>query len=118
VYYVATQSIAEDAILSLVREVRKDFPRMGTRKLLIYLQPRFESVQIHIGRDTFIELPYRNFIPVTRLSLQIVYGSAILRILKRRVVMATCRSLQTLFPTRLWAGIYPGRYAHQALLQR
>jgi hypothetical protein len=63
---VATASVEEDIILTLVREVRKDFPRMGARKLLIYLQPQFEARQIHIGRDAFIELLYRNFILVRR----------------------------------------------------
>jgi hypothetical protein len=112
-HYAATQSIAEEAILSLVCEVRKDFPRMGARKLLIYLQPRLESMQIHIGRDAFIERLYRNFMLVRRYRnrRKITFSN------QRRVVMVTCRSLQTLFSTRLWAGIYPGRYAHQALLQ-
>ncbi|MDR1458832.1 MAG: hypothetical protein LBI60_01265, partial [Bacteroidales bacterium] len=38
--YVATAGVEEDTILSLVREVRKEFPRMGARKLLIYLKPK------------------------------------------------------------------------------
>jgi transposase InsO family protein len=65
-HYVATQSVEEDAILSLVRKVRKDFPRMGARKLLVCLQPQFESKHIRIGRDAFIELLYRNFLLVRR----------------------------------------------------
>ena len=65
-HYVAIQSIEEDTILSLVREVRKDFPRMGARKLLIYLKPKFEAMHLHIGRDAFIELLYRNFMLVRK----------------------------------------------------
>jgi hypothetical protein len=64
--YIATKSIEEDIILSLVREVRKDFPRMGSHKLLIYLKLRFEALNMRIGRDIFIDLLYCNFILVRR----------------------------------------------------
>jgi len=63
---VAAVSLEEETILSLVREVRKDFPRMGVRKLQVYLQPKFESMRIQIGRDAFFELLYRNFMLVRR----------------------------------------------------
>jgi hypothetical protein len=53
-HYVATQIVEEAIILSLVREVRKDFPRMGARKLLFYLQPQLKAKHIRIGRDAFI----------------------------------------------------------------
>ena len=56
----------EDVILSLVHNARKDFPRMGAKKLLIYLQPTFQVMGIHIGRDAFIELLYRNYLLVRR----------------------------------------------------
>jgi hypothetical protein len=65
-HYVATQGTEENTVLSPVREVRKDFPRMGAGKLPVYFQPQFEAMHIHIGRDTFIELQYRNFMPVRR----------------------------------------------------
>jgi hypothetical protein len=65
-HYIAAKSMEEDVVVSLVREVRKDFPRMGSRKLLIYLQPKFEAMNIQIGRDSFMELLYRNFIMVRR----------------------------------------------------
>ena len=64
--YVAILSVEEDTILSLVREVRMDFPRMGARKLLIYLKPKFRSLGISIGRDAFFELLYRNFMLVRK----------------------------------------------------
>jgi hypothetical protein len=67
-HYVATTSVEEDTILSLVREVRKDFPRMGARKLLIYLKPQFEAMHLHIGQDAFIELLYRNFMLVRKVK--------------------------------------------------
>lgn len=66
--YVAATGVEEDTILSLAGEVRKDFPRMGARKLLIYLRPKFEAMHLHIGRDAFIELPYRNFMPVRKVK--------------------------------------------------
>lgn len=56
----------EDVILSLGHNARKDFPRMGAKKLLIYLQPTLQAMDIYIGRDTFIELLYRNYLLVRR----------------------------------------------------
>ena len=41
----------EDVILSLVHNARKDFPRMGAKILLIYIQPTFQVLGIQIGRD-------------------------------------------------------------------
>jgi transposase InsO family protein len=64
--YSAVMSVEEDIILGMVREVRKDFPRMGGRKLLIYLKPQFEARHIHTGRDAFFELLYRNFLLVRK----------------------------------------------------
>jgi transposase InsO family protein len=62
--YVAAKVTEEDVVLRLVLEARKDFPRMGARKLLIYLKPSFDTMSIRIGRDAFIELLYRNFLLV------------------------------------------------------
>jgi transposase InsO family protein len=64
--YILTVSLEEEAILSLVREARKDFPRMGARKLLVYLQPQLEAMHLHIGRDAFIELLYRHCLLIRR----------------------------------------------------
>jgi transposase InsO family protein len=65
--YVCVNNMEYGVILSLVREARKDFPRMGCRKLLIYLQPKLESMNIRIGRDAFYELLYQNFMLVRRI---------------------------------------------------
>jgi len=65
-HYIAAKSMEEEVILSLVSAVRKDFPRMGSRKLLIYLAPKLEAMNIQIGRDSFIELLYRNFMLVRK----------------------------------------------------
>jgi transposase InsO family protein len=64
--YVSVKRIEEDVILSLVCGVRKEFPRMGGRKLLIYLRPKFAAMGIQAGRDAFFELLYRNFLLVRR----------------------------------------------------
>jgi hypothetical protein len=56
----------EDAVLTLVREAGKDFPRMGVRKLLICLKPSFGTMGISMGKDAFIELLYRNFMLARR----------------------------------------------------
>jgi hypothetical protein len=66
-HYISVKGVEEEVILSLVREARKDFPRMGGRKLLIYLHPKFEAMDIHLGRDAFFELLYRNFMMVRRI---------------------------------------------------
>ena len=65
--YVSLRNVEEDIILSLVREARTKFPRMGAKKLLIYLGATFEQMDISIGRDAFLELLYRNFLLVKRL---------------------------------------------------
>lgn len=45
-----------DVILSMARDARTDFPRMGANKLRIYLRPKFEIMGIEIGRDAFAGL--------------------------------------------------------------
>jgi transposase InsO family protein len=65
-HYVSVKRIEEDVILSLVYGIRKEFPRMGGRKLLVYLRPRFEAMGLQVGRDAFFELLYRNFLLVRR----------------------------------------------------
>jgi len=55
-----------DAILSLTRQAREDFPRMGANKLRIYLRPRFERMGIEIGRDAYASLLADNHMLVSR----------------------------------------------------
>jgi len=64
--YVSVKHLEEDVILNLVAQVRKDFPRMGGRKLMIYLAPKLKAMNIHVGRDAFFELLDRNFMLVRR----------------------------------------------------
>ena len=67
--YVCVKKTQEEIILSLVAGIRKDFPRMGARKMLIYLDSKFEDMGIHtayfvhstsIGRDAFFDLLDQN----------------------------------------------------------
>lgn len=64
--YLSRQHLEEDMILFLVREARTDFPRMGSRKLLVYLEKRFQQAGIEIGRDAFIDLLGHNMLLVKR----------------------------------------------------
>lgn len=65
-HYTILEHFKEDTIISLVRSVREDFPRMGCKKLLVYLQTRLRQAGVEIGRDAFIELMGRNQLLVKR----------------------------------------------------
>lgn len=58
--------LESDVILSLTRDARVDFPRMGAAKLRIYLQPKFEKMGISIGRDAYGALLADNHMLVKR----------------------------------------------------
>lgn len=64
--YIGRQHLEEDMILLLVHEARKDFPRMGSRKLLVYLEKRFQQAGLDVGRDSFIALLGHNQLLVKR----------------------------------------------------
>lgn len=50
------EAFKDDIILQLVTGIRKDQPRIGTRKLHHMLKPLLESHQIQIGRDYLFDL--------------------------------------------------------------
>jgi transposase InsO family protein len=58
--------LESDLILSLTRDARVDFPRMGANKLRIYLKPKFEKMGIDIGRDAYASLLADNHMLVHR----------------------------------------------------
>jgi transposase InsO family protein len=58
--------LESDLILSLTRETRVDFPRMGANKLRIYLKPKFDKMGIDIGRDAYAALLADNHMLVKR----------------------------------------------------
>lgn len=46
----------EEVIINLVRQIRKDHPRLGGRKLYQLLKEEMDQRGIKIGRDAFFEL--------------------------------------------------------------
>jgi len=60
-YYAARRhryrrEIDEDLIVNLVRQERREQPRIGTRKLLFMLQPKLAEADVTIGRDRLFEV--------------------------------------------------------------
>ncbi len=49
-------SLRDEIILQLVRKIRLELPRLGTRKLLLLLKPELVSHQIDVGRDYLFDL--------------------------------------------------------------
>ena len=49
-------NIKDDIILQEVQCIRKNLPRLGTRKLLEMLRPKLESHHIEVGRDYLFDL--------------------------------------------------------------
>ena len=60
------RSIDEDAIVSLVKDLRKLHCRMGTRKLLFLLEPTLKELGISIGRDRLFSVLRRRGMLVKR----------------------------------------------------
>lgn len=52
----AEQQLSETLILKLVAEIRRDLPRLGTRKLYHLLNGKLQAHNIKIGRDKLYEL--------------------------------------------------------------
>jgi putative transposase len=53
---VISRTLKEDLLVQQVLHQRRLQPRLGTRKLLVMLQPFMDAHQIHIGRDVLFEL--------------------------------------------------------------
>ncbi|MDR1563079.1 MAG: integrase core domain-containing protein [Dysgonamonadaceae bacterium] len=49
--YVSDRAVEEDVVLSFIRKARKDFPRMASRKLLVYLKPSFDAMGISMTEN-------------------------------------------------------------------
>ena len=56
----------ESQVIQLVKEERKEQPRVGTRKLHEALQPLFEAKQIKVGRDSLFNILRENNMLVKR----------------------------------------------------
>ncbi len=50
------KQVNEDLVIQMVRTIRAEQPRCGTRKLLVMLQPYFETCNISMGRDALFNL--------------------------------------------------------------
>ena len=60
------RALKEDLILEEVRSIRRDHPRMGTRKLYGKLLPFLDEHQIKLGRDGLFDLLSANYLLVRR----------------------------------------------------
>lgn len=58
--------LSSDIVLSMVRDARVDFPRMGANKLRLYLRPKFDAMELNMGRDAFALLLAENNMLVKR----------------------------------------------------
>ncbi|MCW4017700.1 MAG: IS3 family transposase [Candidatus Bathyarchaeota archaeon] len=56
----------ESKVIQLVREERKELPRVGVRKLYEALQPSFEAAHIKVGRDSLFDILRANNMLVKR----------------------------------------------------
>lgn len=54
------QEIESDLVLTLARNVRKEHPRMGTKKVHRLIKPELDEAGAGIGRDRFISLMREN----------------------------------------------------------
>ena len=60
------RAVHEEFVLHKVHEIRRDFPRMGSRKMLSMLHSDMQSMDISIGRDAFFDLMSENGLLVKR----------------------------------------------------
>lgn len=54
--YQEQRMLNEDVILDFVRKIRKELPRIGTRKLHFMIEDEFSGSDVFIGRDALFEL--------------------------------------------------------------
>jgi hypothetical protein len=57
-------------VVELVKEERKDQPRVGTRKLYEALHPSFEAEHIKVGRDSLFDILREHSMLVRRKKLR------------------------------------------------
>jgi putative transposase len=63
---VQQKKVVVSKVMELVREERKDQPRVGTRKIYETLKPSFEAAQIKVGRDCLFDILRENNMLVKR----------------------------------------------------
>ncbi len=64
--------VQTDIIIEMVRRERKDFPRIGARKLFLILLPALAAQGIRPGRDTFLDILRENGLLVRRSRKKVV----------------------------------------------
>lgn len=64
--------VREDVIVEMVRRERKDFPRIGARKLFHMLLPQLMAQGISLGRDAFFDILRENNLLVRRSRKRVV----------------------------------------------
>ncbi len=58
--------VMQEKVVKMVKQVRKDLPRIGTRKLYKELSPDFKDNGIHIGRDKLFSILRENQMLIRR----------------------------------------------------
>jgi len=61
-----SSAIEEDLIIQQIKNIRKNHPRMGTRKLYQMMQPFLEAHSIKIGRDALFNLLSANYLLIRK----------------------------------------------------
>jgi putative transposase len=94
------QSLKDDIILQLVHKIRTtSLPRLGTRKLLVLLQPELNSHQIKVGRDYLFDLLAEHKLLIRRRKRKVFTTDS--RHWMRKYVNLT-RDLVITRPEQLW----------------
>jgi transposase InsO family protein len=94
------QSLKDDIILQLVHKIRTtSLPRLGTRKLLVLLQPELDSHQIKVGRDYLFDLLAEHKLLIRRRKRKVFTTDS--RHWMRKYVNLT-RDLVITRPEQLW----------------
>lgn len=91
--------LKEDLILEEVRSIRRDHPRMGTRKLHGKLLPFLDAHQIKLGRDGLFDLLSANYLLVRRRT-RTVRTTNSFHWLRRYPNLI--KGLETTAPNQLW----------------
>lgn len=66
VWAQADKTMEEQVVISLVRSIREEQPRLGTRKLYVMLEGRLNASGVKIGRDALFDLLAREGMLVKR----------------------------------------------------
>lgn len=94
-----TERFDEDIVLQLVMQIRKQLPRLGTRKLHHQLQPLLQEHDLYIGRDQLFELLSAHRLLIRQRKRKVITTNS--RHWMRRYANLA-RSLNITGPEQLW----------------